>query len=106
MWVSCESGARPASGLVSFRIVVVTEISVIAVLEDPVRRRLYDYVTAQDHGVSRSEAAAATGIGRTLAAFHLDRLAEAGLVEVTFARLGRAVRPRAGARQAVPAGDG
>jgi predicted ArsR family transcriptional regulator len=64
----------------------VTEINVIAVLDDPVRRRLYDYVTAQDHGVSRSEAAQAVGIQRTLAAFHLDRLAEAGLVEVTFRR--------------------
>jgi len=40
----------------------VTEISVIAVLEDPVRRRLYDYVAAQGSGVSRTEAAAATGI--------------------------------------------
>jgi predicted ArsR family transcriptional regulator len=64
----------------------VTEISVIAVLDDPVRRRLYDYVTAQGHDVSRSEAAQAVGIQRTLAAFHLDRLAEAGLVDVTFRR--------------------
>jgi predicted ArsR family transcriptional regulator len=64
----------------------VSEISVIAVLDDPVRRGLYDYVSAQGDGVSRAEAAAATGVGRTLAAFHLDRLAEAGLVEVTFAR--------------------
>ena len=64
----------------------MTEISVIAVLGDPVRRRLYDYVSARGDGVSRSQAAQAAGIGRTLAAFHLDRLAEAGLVEVTFAR--------------------
>jgi predicted ArsR family transcriptional regulator len=64
----------------------VSEISIIALLEDPVRRRLYDYVSARGDGVSRSEAARAAGIGRTLAAFHLDRLAEAGLVEVTFAR--------------------
>lgn len=64
----------------------MTEISVIAVLDDPVRRRLYDYVTGQDHAVGRSEAAQAAGIQRTLAAFHLDRLAEAGLVEVTFRR--------------------
>src|SRR5215472_5053253 len=78
----------PSSGLVGFRIVLVTDISVIAVLDDPVRRRLYDYVAAQGAGVSRSEAAQAAGIGRTLAAFHLDRLAETGLVEVTFARPG------------------
>jgi predicted ArsR family transcriptional regulator len=86
----------PTSGLIGFRIVIVTEISVIAVLEDPVRRRLYDYVAAQAGGVSRAEAATATGIGRTLAAFHLDRLAEAGLVEVTFARPAGRSGPGAG----------
>ena len=64
----------------------MSEISIIALLEDPVRHRLYDYVSARGDGVSRSEAAQAAGIGRTLAAFHLDRLAEAGLVVVTFAR--------------------
>lgn len=74
----------------------MTEISVIAVLDDPVRRRLYDYVTAQAHGVSRSEAAHAVGVQRTLAAFHLDRLAEAGLVEVTFRRPAGRSGPGAG----------
>jgi len=74
----------------------VTEISVIAVLDDPVRRRLYDYVSAQGGAVSRSEAAQAAGISRTLAAFHLDRLAEAGLVEVTFARPAGRSGPGAG----------
>jgi predicted ArsR family transcriptional regulator len=72
------------------------EISVIAVLADPVRRRLYDYVTEQPHGISRSEAAQAVGIQRTLAAFHLDRLAEAGLVEVTFRRPAGRSGPGAG----------
>jgi predicted ArsR family transcriptional regulator len=74
----------------------VSEISVIAVLDDPVRRSLYDYVSAHGDGVSRTEAAAAAGIGRTLAAFHLDRLAEAGLVEVTFARPPGRTGPGAG----------
>ena len=74
----------------------MSEISVIAVLDDPVRRNLYDYVSARGDGVSRSEAAAATGIGRTLAAFHLDRLAEAGLVEITFARPPGRTGPGAG----------
>jgi len=75
---------------------VVSDLGVIAVLGDPVRRRLYDYVTAQDHEVSRGEAAAATGIQRPLAAFHLDRLAEAGLVEVTFRRTTGRSGPGAG----------
>jgi predicted ArsR family transcriptional regulator len=64
----------------------VIEIGVIATLDDPVRRRLYDYVCIQDHDVSRSEAAVAVGVQRTLAAFHLDKLVEAGLLAVTFAR--------------------
>src|SRR6516162_8670742 len=74
----------------------MSEFSVFAVLDDPVRHRLYDYVTAQDHGVSRSEAAEAVGIQRTLAAFHLDRLAEAGLVDVTFRRPAGRAGPGAG----------
>ena len=68
----------------------------IAVLDDPVRRRLYDYVAGQADGVSRAEAAEAVGIQRTLAAFHLDRLAEAGLVEVTFRRPAGRSGPGAG----------
>src|SRR5260370_31638294 len=84
-----------ASGPVGFRIIIVTEISIIALLSDPVRRRLYDYVFARGDGVSRSEAAQAAGIGRTLAAFHLDRLAEAGPVEVTFAPPAAPSPPRA-----------
>jgi len=74
----------------------VSEFSVFAVLDDPVRRRLYDYVTAQDHGVSRSEAAGAVGIQRTLAAFHLDRLVEIGLLDITFRRPAGRTGPGAG----------
>jgi predicted ArsR family transcriptional regulator len=74
----------------------VSEFSVFAVLDDPVRRRLYDYVTAQDHGVSRSEAAEAVGIQRTLAAFHLDRLVETGLLDTTFRRPAGRTGPGAG----------
>jgi predicted ArsR family transcriptional regulator len=75
---------------------VSSDLSVIAVLGDPVRRSLYDFVTAQDHAVSRGEAAAAAGVQRPLAAFHLDRLAEAGLVEVTFRRTTGRSGPGAG----------
>ena len=74
----------------------MSEISVVAVLDDPVRRRLYEYVAQQPHGVSRNEAAQAVGIQRTLAAFHLDRLAEAGLVSVSFRRPEGRTGPGAG----------
>ena len=74
----------------------MSEISIVAVLDDPVRRRLYEYVALQPHGVSRNEAAQAVGIQRTLAAFHLDRLAEAGLVSVSFRRPDGRTGPGAG----------
>ena len=74
----------------------MSEISVVAVLDDPVRRRLYEYVAQQQHAVSRNEAAQAAGVQRTLAAFHLDRLAEAGLVSVSFRRPDGRTGPGAG----------
>lgn len=55
-------------------------------LDDPVRRRLYDYVASRDDPVGRDEAARAAGIGRTLAAYHLDKLAAAGLLATSYAR--------------------
>lgn len=66
-------------------------------LVDPVRRRLYEYVAGQPGPVTREDAAEATGISRTLAAYHLDKLADAGLVEAGFARpAGRTAGPGAG----------
>jgi predicted ArsR family transcriptional regulator len=55
-------------------------------LDDPLRRQLYDYVTESDGAVSREQAAAAASIGRTLAAYHLDKLADAGLLTVSYQR--------------------
>jgi len=43
-------------------------------------------VSAQTAPVSREEVAAAAGVGRTLAAYHLDRLAAEGLLVVTQER--------------------
>ena len=74
----------------------VSEFSVFALLDDPVRRKLYDYVIAQGREVSRSEAAEAAGIQRTLAAFHLDRLVETGLLDATFRRPAGRAGPGAG----------
>lgn len=55
-------------------------------LDDPVRRRLYEYVASRDEPVARDDAAAAVSISRTLAAYHLDRLADAGILAVSYAR--------------------
>src|SRR5690348_5975508 len=68
----------------------------VALLDEPARRRLYDFVTRRDAPVGRDEAAAGTGMSRGLAAFHLDRLAEAGLLEVEFRRLTGRTGPGAG----------
>lgn len=61
-------------------------LDALAVLADPVRRALYRYVAAAGREVGRAEAAEAVGVQRTLAAHHLDKLAEVGLVDVAFAR--------------------
>lgn len=72
------------------------ELAAIASLQEPVRRSLYLYVVAQPGEVSREEAAAAVGVQRTLAAFHLDKLVDAGVLEVTFRRLTGRTGPGAG----------
>lgn len=72
------------------------DIDAIAVLQDPVRRRLYEYVVTQGRVVGRNEAAEAAGVARTLAAHHLDRLAEAGLLETGSRRLTGRSGPGAG----------
>lgn len=71
-------------------------ISSIALLDDPVRRALYFHAAASIKPVSRDEAAKAAGIGRSLAAFHLDRLVAEGLLEASFERLSGRTGPGAG----------
>jgi predicted ArsR family transcriptional regulator len=68
-------------------VVQETDVAGIAALEEPVRRRLYDYVASSGRAVDRDEAATACGVSRSLAAFHLDRLAALGLLTVEFRRL-------------------
>ncbi|WP_255609401.1 metalloregulator ArsR/SmtB family transcription factor [Micromonospora sp. PLK6-60] len=60
-------------------------LEAIGALREPARRAVYEYVAARPEPVSRNEVAEAVGIGRTLAAFHLDKLAEAGLLETAYA---------------------
>ncbi|HET9894241.1 MAG TPA: helix-turn-helix domain-containing protein [Streptosporangiaceae bacterium] len=61
-------------------------IAAVGGLEDPVRRRLYVYVWRRGEAVSRDEAASAAGIGRPLAAYHLDKLVELGLLTASYRR--------------------
>jgi predicted ArsR family transcriptional regulator len=63
------------------------DLDALGALADPTRRAVYRVVaTAGPQPVSRDEVAEALGVGRTLAAFHLDKLVDAGLLEVSFAR--------------------
>ncbi len=72
------------------------DLASVSSLEDPVRRRLYDVVSSRPAPVGRDEAASAAGIGRPLAAYHLDKLVESGLLTVTYQRLGERSGPGAG----------
>lgn len=76
-------------------------------LSNPVRRRVFDHVASQSAPVRRDEVAEAVGISRTLAAYHLDRLAEAGLLTTGYARPEGRGGPGAGrpAKQYAPARD-
>jgi predicted ArsR family transcriptional regulator len=68
----------------------------VAALAEPVRRALYLHVAGQSEPVGRDAAAAAVGIGRALAAFHLDRLVDAGLLTAEYRRLTGRSGPGAG----------
>ncbi len=72
------------------------QISAVAALDEPTRRRLYDYVVRQPEPVSRDDAVAALELPRTTAAFHLDRLVDEGLLDVVYQRLTGRTGPGAG----------
>src|SRR3954449_6677665 len=71
-------------------------VSAVGALDDPARRALLDLVTGRGAAVSRDEAAQALGLSRRATAFHLDRLAEKGLLTVEFRRLNGRTGPGAG----------
>jgi predicted ArsR family transcriptional regulator len=73
------------------------DLDAIGALADPTRRAVYEAVaSAARQPVSRDEIAEAVGVGRTLAAFHLDKLVDAGLLDVSFARRSGRSGPGAG----------
>jgi predicted ArsR family transcriptional regulator len=72
------------------------DIEAVALLDEPVRRALYEWVAARPEAVGRDEAATAVGVTRALAAFHLDRLARDGLLDTEYRRLTGRTGPGAG----------
>lgn len=71
------------------------QVAAVAALEHPLSRRAYELVV--DHGwVSRDEAAAELEVARSVAAFHLDKLTDAGLLQVRYERTSGRTGPGAG----------
>jgi predicted ArsR family transcriptional regulator len=73
-----------------------SSVAAVAALAEPTRRRVYDHVVQQAVPVDRDQVAAAVGLPRTTAAFHLDRLAQCGLLDVHFERRSGRTGPGAG----------
>ena len=72
------------------------DLASVSCLDDPVRGRLYAFVSGRGEPVGRDEAAAAVGIGRALAVYHLDKLVEAGLLTASYRRPPGRTGPGAG----------
>jgi predicted ArsR family transcriptional regulator len=74
----------------------VAGVHAIAALDEPTRRQLYELVARSPLPVGKDEAAAALGIPRTTAAFHLDKLVGEGLLSVVYERRCGRTGPGAG----------
>ena len=61
-------------------------LAAVASLGEPLRRGIYLFVASEPDAVSRDRAAERFGVARAVAAFHLDKLADLGLLEVEFRR--------------------
>ncbi len=71
------------------------QLQALAALGDEVRSALYRYVRRQNRPVTREEAAATVRISVKLAAFHLDKLVDRGLLQAGH-EVPRGVRRRVG----------
>ena len=68
----------------------------VAALSEPLRRGIYLFVSSSPAAVSRDEAAAEFSVSRAVAAFHLDKLADLGLLSVSYQRPAGRTGPGAG----------
>lgn len=72
------------------------DLAAVASIADPQRRALFEFVARHPEPVGREDAAGALGMARGTAAFHLDRLVEAGLLVAEFRRRNGRTGPGAG----------
>jgi predicted ArsR family transcriptional regulator len=68
----------------------------LGALAEKLRRCLYLFIRRHGRPVGRDEAAAAVGMSRKLAPFHLDKLVDKGLLKAHYARLPGRSGPGAG----------
>jgi predicted ArsR family transcriptional regulator len=82
-------------------------LEALGTLADDNRRRMYLFIREKGRPVGRDEAAENVGISRKLAAFHLDKLVEKGLLKAHYKRLSARRGPGAGRPSKVyePAGS-
>ena len=78
------------------RTSVDAQLEAVELLGEPARRALYLFVVRQPGEVSRDQAAAAANVSRELAAYHLDKLVTAHLLEPVYRRLSGRTGPGAG----------
>lgn len=71
-------------------------LAAVASIHDPLRRSLFNFISASPAAVGRDEAAQHLGIARATAAFHLDRLVDDGVLTVEFKRLSGKTGPGSG----------
>ncbi|MEV6305032.1 transcriptional regulator [Actinoplanes sp. NPDC051861] len=71
-------------------------IASVAALDDATTRAVFDFVTPAAGPLTRDAVAAGLGVSRRIAAAHLDKLAEQGLLSVEFRRLHDRTGPGAG----------
>lgn len=71
------------------------QVSGLAVLDQPLTRRAYELVVERGE-LGRDHAAEALGVARSVAAFHLDKLVDAGLLTTRYQRLSGRTGPGAG----------
>lgn len=62
------------------------QLEALCSLGDPTRRALYEHVARARDPVSRDDAAGAVDVDRSVAAYHLDKLVDEGLLTASFAR--------------------
>lgn len=62
------------------------DAAAVGALQDDLRRQMYVHVRSAGEPVSREAVADAIGVSRKLAAFHLDKLVERGLLVASYAR--------------------